>query len=324
VAEIAARGGVELEGATQGFGPLNLVTDDMGKALADAELVMVCVPAFAHRDVAARCAPHLRDDHVVVLNPGRTFGALEFLQELAAQGCQTHPVVAEAATLVFAARSSGPAQSRILRVKHAVPVAAIPALRTPAVVTMLGAWYPQFTAAESTLQTSLANVGAVIHPAISILNAARIENSQGRFDFYLDGVSPAVARVLEAADRERLAVAQLLGVRVRSTREWLASAYGATGRDLFEAIQANVGYRGINAPPSLDYRYLVEDVPMSLVPIASAGRAFGLSARAIEALIDLAGLIHETNFRHHGRTLERLGLSGLSPTEFCRVAENGY
>jgi opine dehydrogenase len=323
VEEIAARGGVELEGVEEGFGALRLVSDDIAAVLADAELVMVCVPAFAHREVAARCAPHLRDGQIVVLHPGRTFGALEFRRELTERGCGAEVVVAEAATFIFAARSSGPAQSRILRIKHAVRVAALPASRTAEVVRALGKWYTQFTAAENTLETSFGNVGAVIHPAIALLNAARIENDHGRFDFYIDGVSPAVARVLEAVDRERRAVAQLLGVEVRSVREWLTSAYRATGKDLYDAIQGNEGYRGITAPPTLDNRYLLEDVPMSLVPIASAGRVFGLQAKAIESVIALAGLIHETNFWSWGRTLERLGSHDLSPAEIRRLIEEG-
>jgi opine dehydrogenase len=324
VAEIARIAGIELEGVVSGFGKLRLVTSDMAEALADAALVMVCVPAFAHRDVARECAPHLGDGQVVVLNPGRTFGALEFLHELRSQPGRAEVVVAEAATFVFASRSSGPAQSRIMRVKHAVPLAAIPHSRTGDAIALLKPWYPQFTAAPCTLDTSFSNVGAVVHPAITLLNTARIENSQGRFDFYIDGVSPSVGRVLEAVDRERLAVAQLLGVSVRSMRDWLVSAYRAEGRDLYEAIQANEGYRGISAPPTMDNRYLLEDVPMSMVPMASAGRSFGLTPRAIESVIDLAGLVHETNYWSRGRTLESLDLGGLSPAEIRHVASEGY
>jgi len=323
IAVLRARGGVELEGEVEGFGPIPLITDDLGKALGDALLVIVNVPAFAHREVAERCAPHLRDGQMVVLNPGRTFGALEFRRSLTAAGCTADVVVAEAATNLMTARSTGPAESYIARIKHAVPVAALRPARTPEVVAALTEWYPQFTAAASTLETSFSNVGAVIHPAITLLNAARIENDQGAFEFYWDGISPSMAGVLEAVDRERKAVAALLGVEVQSLMEWLASAYRATGSDLFEAIRANEGYRGITAPSTLEHRYILEDVPMSLVPIASAGKAFGLNTRAIEALILMAGLMMDTNFWTRGRTLESLGLDGLSPGEIRRIAEMG-
>ena len=83
---------------------------------------------------------------MVVLNPGRTFGALEFRRALTAAGCAADVVVAEAATNLMTARSTGPAQSHIARVKHAVPVAALRPERTAEVVAALGEWYPQFTA----------------------------------------------------------------------------------------------------------------------------------------------------------------------------------
>lgn len=324
VAEIADAGGIELEGEVSGFGKLRLVTSDIAEALADATLVMVCVPAFGHRDIAGVCAPHLRPGQQVVLNPGRTFGALEFVHELKIQRGELDVVVAETATFIFASRSAGPVQSRIMRIKHTVPVAAIPCTRTGDVVASLKPWYQQFTSADCTLDTSFANVGAVVHPAITLLNTARIENTQGRFDFYVDGVSPGVGQVLEAVDRERLAVANLLGVSVRSMKEWLVAAYRAEGRDLYEAIQANEGYRGVSAPPTMENRYMLEDVPMSMVPMASAARGFGLTPRAIESVIDLAGLVHQTNYWSRGRTLESLELEGLSPAEIRRVASDGY
>jgi opine dehydrogenase len=302
---------------------MQVVTDDLRVALAEAELVMICVPAYAHAEMATACAPHLRDGQTVVLNPGRTFGALEFLLALQAAECPADVTVAEAATFVMTSRTTGPAQSRVSRVKAAVPVAAVPAARTSAVLDVLTPWYPQFTPARSALQTSFGNVGAVIHPTIALLNAARIENEQGQFGFYTDGISPGVSRVLSAVDRERRAVAALLGVEIMPLETWLTTAYGVTGTDLFEAIQANVGYRGIASPGTLEHRYILEDVPMSLVPVASAGRAFGLRTRGAEALIMLAGLVHDTNYWRKGRTLERLGLDDLSPGEIRAVIENG-
>ena len=46
VAEISAVQGIEVEGVVNGFGGLKLVTSDMGEALAEADLMMVCVTCF--------------------------------------------------------------------------------------------------------------------------------------------------------------------------------------------------------------------------------------------------------------------------------------
>ena len=320
---IADRGGIELsfwDGRTA-FGAIERVTSDTAEALDGAQLIMVVVPASGHYDVAAAIAPHLQDGQVVVLNPGRTGGALEFRQVLRKYNCTADVIVAEAETFLFASRSTGPAEAHIFRRKNSLPLAALPACRTLDALAVLKPVYPQFTAARNVLYTSLNNMGAVFHPALTLLNAGWIEYSQGEFQFYIDGVTPSVASVLERVDRERVTVATAMGVRAQSATEWLARAYSAQGHTLHDAIHANPGYHGINAPSSPHHRYVFEDVPYSLVPIAAFGRRFGVDVRGIETLIDLACIMHGTDYRYRGRNLERMGLDGLSIEEITQLVE---
>ena len=156
-----------------------------------------------------------------------------------------------------------------------------------------------------------------------LLNAARIESTSGEFQFYIDGVSPSVARVLEVLDRERVTVASSLGIRARTALEWLVMAYNATGTDLYEAIHNQPGYYGIQAPPTLNHRYITEDVPMSLVPIASMAQQYGVSVRGMESIIRIACIIHRTDYWRRGRTLRKLGIDRLSVTELTRYVTDG-
>ncbi|MBZ0290922.1 MAG: NAD/NADP octopine/nopaline dehydrogenase family protein, partial [Anaerolineae bacterium] len=169
----------------------------------------------------------------------------------------------------------------------------------------------------------LDNMGAVFHPALTLLNAGWIEYSQGEFQFYIDGVTPSIARMLERVDRERVTVAMAMGVRTQSATEWLIRAYSAHGETLHEAIHANPGYQGITAPRTIRHRYVFEDVPYSLVPIAALGKRFGVDVRGIETLIDLACIMHGTDYRHRGRDLARMGLDGLSIEEITHMVEAG-
>jgi len=202
-------------------------------------------------------------------------------------------------------------------------LAALPATDTPKVIAALQPAFPQFIPAKNVLHTSLNNMGAVFHPALAVLNSARIESTQGNFEFYMEGVTPTVARVLEAVDRERVTVAAALGIRAQTALEWLEKAYAAVGENLYEAIQANPGYRGVKAPRSLAHRYISEDVPMSLVPIAALGDRFGVSTRAIDSIIRLASILHRTDYYHRGRTLDKLGLDKLSVSEITHYVEEG-
>ena len=326
IAAIKARGGVELEsaeGGPHGFAKLALATSDMSEALQNAEMIMVVVPSSAHADVAKSTAPHLKDGQIVLLHPGRTGGTLEFTKTLYDQGCTADVTVAEAETFIYASRSDGPAQARIFRIKEAVPLAALPATRTKAVLEAVHPAYPQFIDGGNVLSTGLNNMGAIFHPALTLLNAGWIESTHGDYQFYIDGVTPSVARVLEALDRERVTVASSLGLRARTGLEWLQMAYNTNGVDLHEAIHNQPGYYGIKAPSTLNHRYIFEDVPASLVPIASLGECFGVSVRGMDSIIRLACIVHHTDYWRRGRTVEKLGIGDLSVSELMRYVNEG-
>ncbi len=323
---IAKRGGIELdsyEGGPTGFGRLNLVTSEIEEAVADTEVIMIATPSTAHAPLAKIMAPYLKDGQIVVLNPGRTFGSIEFLHVLRQMGCKANVIIAETETLIYACRAEGPAQAYIFRIKDAIPLAALPSKENQRVLDALSGVYPQFIDGKDVLHTGLNNMGAIFHPALTLLNAARIESTRGNFEFYFEGVTSSVAGVLEAIDRERVTVASALGIRARTAMEWLKIAYNVTGVDLNETIHNQTGYQGIKAPATLNHRYIFEDVPMSLVPIASLGQHYGVSVRGMDAIIRLACIIHKTDYWRRGRTLDKMGLNHLSVGEIQHYAHEG-
>lgn len=325
ITEIGLRRAIELEreDGTVHTCPLDVVTADISEALDDVQVVMVVVPAIAHRDVARLCASRLRSGQTVILTPGRTGGALEFRHILTQMGCAKDVIVAETGTFLYSSRSTGPAQAIIFRRKNAIPLAAFPASQTNQVLEQVHDAFPQFIPAANVLLTGLDNMGAVFHPALTLLNAGWIERTMGDFGFYTDGVTPSTARMLEVLDQERVNVASALGVHVRPAMTWLKDAYSAVGETIYEAIQANAGYQGINAPRNLRHRYLFEDVPFSLVPLASLGAEFGVETWATEAMIRLACVMQGIDYFERGRTVEDMGLRGLPKNDVWQYVTHG-
>ena len=323
---IKKRGGIELEsppGGPHGFGELALVTSNIAEAIKKVEVIMVVLPSSAHRDIAKAIAPHLKSGQIVILHPGRTCGALEFVKVMRETGCKADVIVAEAETFIYASRSDGPAQARIFRIKEAVPLAALPATCTNKVLAAIHDAYPQFIDGVNVLHTGMNNMGAIFHPALTLLNMGWIEATHGDYQFYIDGVTPSVAAMLEVLDRERVTVASALGLRARTALEWLKLAYDTTGQNLHEAVQNQPGYYGIKAPSTLYHRYIFEDVPMSLVPIASLGKRYGVSVRGMESMIQIASIIHRTDYWRRGRTVEKLGLEQWDVSELTRFVQDG-
>ncbi len=327
IAAIKARGGIELEsyeGGPHGFGTLNIMTSEIEEAVEAADVLMVVVPSSAHASIARNVAPYLRDGQIVILHPGRTCGALEFAKIIRDSGSKADVTISEAETFIYASRSDGPAMARIFRIKDAVPLASLPSIRTESVLKIVNQAYPQYIDGINVLHTGLNNMGAIFHPTLTLLNAGWIESTHGDFQFYVDGVTPSVARLLEVLDRERVTVAAALGIRAQSAMDWLEMAYTTTGEDLHEAIHNQPGYYGIKAPSSLNHRYIFEDVPMSLVPIASMAQRYGVSVRGMESIIRIACIIHRTDYWRRGRTLRKLGIDRLSVTELTQYVTEGH
>lgn len=312
IESVAARGGIDVDGEIRGFASLNVISTDPAQAVDQCDILMIVVPAVAHRDMARIIAPHVKDGQIVVLNPGRTGGALEVAKVFGDVNPGVRPYIAEAQTLLYAARATNPGQVHIFGIKNSVPLASLPAYHIVDILPIIRKVLPQFVPGDNILKTSLDNIGAVFHPAITVLNAGRIEDTHGGFEYYIEGVTPAVAKVLEGIDAERVAVAAALGIRATTAREWLYLAYDAPGKTLLEAMRANAGYRGINAPGTIQHRYIAEDVPASLVPIASIGEMMGVPTPMIISVINLASAMHGVDYWAEGRTVERLGIAGMS------------
>jgi len=328
LAFIRERGVIELlspglDNVESGEARIDRITTDAGEALHDADIAMIVVPAYGHAFLAQQCAPHLRDDHIVVLNPGRTGGALEFRHHLRECGCTAEVLLAETQTFIYASRVTQPGEVRIFAVKNNVPVAALPAYRTAEVLKALRVAYRQFVAGGSVLQTSLSNVAIIFHPGVLMMNAARVEDTHGDFQHYLAGITPSVAQVLEEMDRERVALGDALGIPIRSTRQWLYLAYDAAGADLYHAVQATPAYEGIMAPPHLTHRYILEDVPMSLIPMISLGQQLGVATPIMSSVAHICSSMLGQDFWSVGRTVESLGIAGLTVRQIRRLVMEG-
>jgi opine dehydrogenase len=311
-----------MPGGAKALAPIAVATSSVADALAGARLVLVAVPASGHADVARACAPFLRDGQTVLLLPGRTGGALEFRRVLDAAGCRAHVLLGEGNTFPVASRCVGPVSAVIFGTKADVQVAALPANRTPELVEAWRSVLPMVAPARTVLHTGLANVGAILHPVITLLNAERIARGDS-FDFYTDGVTAHVASVLAAADAERLRIARAYGVAVSSVPEWIALAYHHHADTMLEALSRNPAYVGIKAPVTLEHRYLLEDVPTGLVPLLELGSAAGLALPTLRELVDRARTVLGGERWQRPRTLATLGLAGLGPLGIRAFVEHG-
>ena len=300
---------IRCTGAVTGDVPLQLVTSDLGEALDGIQLVLVTTPASAHRDLAGALVPHLTDEKTIVLNPGRTFGVIEFEHVLYQHELGVPPLVAEMQTIIHTCRKTSEDAVVVLALKQSVELAARTKEGTRKVFELLPSCLTEYIVpADSLLHTSLGNVGAVLHCAPVLLNSGWIENKKTEFKYYYDGITPTIARYLEKLDGERLELGRQFGVELDNICDWMKRTYLVSGDTLYDCIQDNFHYTTIDAPQSLQHRYIFEDIPCGLVPYEAIGKLLGLNFHFIPQAIDLAIEFMGFDFRSEGRNLQRLGL----------------
>ena len=301
-----------LSGEVEGEAEVSLISSDMGKVVSNAYLIMVTTPAQYHHIVARAMALHLTDGQAVVLNPGRTFGTVAFSKVLTECGCKADIMLGETDTFAFTCRCPELRKPQIYKIKDSVRIAAHDKAYAERLLEIMREIFSMFSMAESVLHTGFSNVGMIFHPMPILMNITRVEAKED-FRFYMEGISPLVAGLLEKMDQERVAVANAYGVAVPTARQWLAECYGSRGNSLFEQIQNTSAYETVLAPTDIDTRYIFEDILTGCVPTSCAGKAVDVSTEVLDTLIKWASVLYSRDFYAEGRNDALIDFSRFIP-----------
>jgi len=322
VEELRNIGGIHLVGKIEGFGIVKNITDDIATAIKGVDVIMITTVANAHSDVAKSMAPYIEDGQVIILNPGRTCGALVFKQALKENGVTCRYYLGEAQTLVYACRIVENGTVNVIGVKDEVFLAGLPSADTGHILEKINPIYPAYVKTDNVLHTSLENIGAMFHPCVCLFNAATIER-QNQFWFYRD-MTDQVANFIEKFDAERLAVGKAYGIDLLSVKEWIKVAYKDTvGESLCERMKNNPAYHDIKAPGTIFTRQLTEDIPTGVLPIMELGKAAGVQVPLLESMVNTIEALLDMDFHTTGRSLKNLGLEGKSKEEILNFIANG-
>jgi opine dehydrogenase len=284
------------------------VGTNLSTAVLNGDVIIIVITADGHEDIAKKIAPYLTDGQIILLVPGRTCGVLLFSQTLNRAGCKANVIIAEANTLFFAARLSESCMIKVKGVKINVSVSALHSCDTDYIINILSEVFPNLTKADSFLDTSFSNIGAIFHPTIFLVNKERIIRKE-KFNFYTDGVTKQVAEYIEKVDFEFQSISTAIGVNSLSVRDWLNSRYGLPQSTIYKMIKFNPTYKNILAPTTINHRYICGDIPTGLVPMSLFGKALGVPTPTIDYFIEQGSKLLDTDFRSEGRTLSKLGLS---------------
>jgi opine dehydrogenase len=324
LAPIRKAGGITVIGEVEGFADLSLITESLAEAVDGAEVVAVTLPTSSLPFYASALADATTDEQVILLDPGHSGGALYLAAVIAAAPESRARKLCQLTTASHISRMTGPAGVRVF-LRARASLAALPCGHLDECHERVNALLPgQLGRIGSVLEADLSNINAVMHPPGMVCNAGWIEATEGGFGFYAEGNGPGVARVMDAVDSERLALAERLEVPTVPFAE-LLHRLGFTVEDLrttsvYEAIEGSELIHPIKAPPTLDHRYLHEDIGWGLVPWMHLAEAVQCPTPVISAITHLAGVLNGIDYASAGLTIEQMGLTGKNADEIRAYA----
>ena len=156
---------------------------------------------------------------IVLLIQGNTGGSLIVRRALDAAGCRADVDVAEMDNYPYSCWRLAPTRIRPIVAKRWLQIAAFPGRRITAIFPRLASLFPHAVAAPTVVHTGFTNANAMLHVANCVANAGKIDRGDA-YKFYAEGVTPSVARLYQAINAERVAVAATLGASVPTLEDW--------------------------------------------------------------------------------------------------------
>lgn len=316
---IDKKGGIELSGeSSDGFAELNMITTDLAAAIKGVDIIIIGGSAFAHEPFSRALASHFEAGQFIVFTSN--FGALRFKSLAKEFNISADVIPVETMSLLYATRAIEPGKVIIMGIKSNLPVATLPSERTAAFMEKISPVFPQMTACDNVLFTSLNNFNPIVHTPLVICNAGRIEATNGMgWSLYGDGATESVVKLMLAMDAERMSLMECIGLQGIAFEDAFESFYkkffiGGASSSLSETLRKSPIHAdpAFEAPNAIDTRYLNEDLPFGLVPWSSIGRMFGLSTPTIDAVIQFASVMLSRNFLEEGITTKTLGIDNMS------------
>ncbi|KAJ5107178.1 hypothetical protein N7456_003853 [Penicillium angulare] len=280
------------------------------EALTDVDAVVIAVPGYAHRYVLDAAAQHLRREQVVIFSSHISLSAL-YLKKLLHQRGIELPICA-LGTTIATGRQPNFNSVTIGSIRARVDVAVLPESETTrGLKTCRDLFGDRFVIRSNILAITLSNINPATHLGMVLCNLSRMELGEtwGQWK----NVTPAVSRLIEELDAERLAIAKAFGLSLRTIHDHFHLSYnvpmGPLSGMLKPLQEETIDVKG---PTTLDDRYVTEDVPFGLVAIVRLAAVAGVSVPLHESGVRLLSAIYGRNFEEENNILPELGALSLS------------
>ncbi|KPA54189.1 hypothetical protein VT25_03900 [Photobacterium leiognathi subsp. mandapamensis] len=283
------------------FAELNLVTRDLNSGLKNVDAIVLMTQTLQHeklsKEIIACITPSVKYIFVV---PGY-LGSLYFssLEDV---------IIIEGESTPFDARIISPGTVEILfkNVRNAIGV-----LKNEHKVEALNFCKSLVSTYDKTrenvVESALHNPNLIVHTVGSIMSSSRIEYSNGEFWMYKEAFTPSIWNLISQLDDEKNKVISFFGgnesAYIEECKYRNEVDLTQDAMDVFRSYAEEGGPKG---PETVNSRYIYEDVPMGLVLLESLAKIANIETPIASSLINISSSLLKSDFRLHGRTIEKL------------------
>jgi opine dehydrogenase len=297
------------------------VASGCAEAVTGADAIIFAVQANGFRRAIDAVAPSIYPGQTVIFSSHSSFAALHMHRRLAARGL-TVPVVAWSTT-ALTARKAGTCGVAISGIRQRLDMATLPVDQASQGLAVSRALFgDRFEPREDVLAIMLSNLNPPAHMANMLGNLTRAEKGEDWPNY--GSITPAVGRIVQALDDERIALAAAFGLAVRTVQDHYALSFGVERGPVAEMSAAVYRKRPeLLGPKTLDTRFITEDVPYGLVPLEFLGRAAGVELPLHRACIDLFNAVMGHDYRAENDLLQALDLGAHDRAAIRRLLRLG-
>ncbi|CUX71264.1 MULTISPECIES: NAD/NADP octopine/nopaline dehydrogenase family protein [Agrobacterium] len=273
--------------------------------LASNDVIVLALPAYGHRSVLQTLIPFIRKNHTVIISSHLSLAALFLSKRLSERGIEI-PIVAWSTT-VLTSKQRGPNTFNIGTIRDKVDMATVPTRFADAGLAICANVFgDRFNLKDDILTIALSNLNPQNHLAVALCNLTRIE--RGESWGQNTNLTSAVGNLIEALDRERVAIASAFGKDVRTVFDHYRLTHKVKGDRVWELAVAVIA-RGNDpmGPKSLDTRYILEDVPFGLMPTLLLAELAGITAPLHRSGVNIISACYDRDFGRGNDILEELG-----------------
>jgi opine dehydrogenase len=304
-----------------------LIATSAKELVEQNDVLLMALPANGHKQVFDEIAPYVRKGQAIIISSHSSFGALyisRLIRERLGERCSV-PIIAWGTT-VCTARQSSKNSVRVNTVRKSVDLCTLPASKADVGLRLCQQLFPQietFRPREGLLAIALSNLNPQNHLGIALGNMSRME--KGEHWYQSEHITPAIGRLLESLDKERLGIADALNLETKTIFEHFSLSFHVPATSSISDMNQEIHKSGndVYGPNTADSRYITEDIPFGLVPTIVLGEMTNRPATLHESGVRLVSAMYGRDFVAENDLLPALQLERYSLREIQDAALTG-